>query len=224
MSRSFRMPAAVLASGLALVALAGPADAHVSVHADDAAKGAYTVLDFRVPNETDSAYTTKVAVTFTSPLASAAPQVVEGWTATVTKAKLATPITTDDGTVTDGVGSITWTATGKGTAPGFFQTFQVEAGPLPATDTVAFPTVQTYGDGSVVRWTDATVPGGAEPEHPAPTLSLTAAVADASGGTGPSVSTVVTKEQSKGLGIAALVVGAVGVLLGGAALARRPKA
>ena len=40
---------------------------------------------------------------------------------------------------------------------------------------MAFPTTQTYSDGTVVRWDQAPLPGGGEPEHPAPALSLTGA-------------------------------------------------
>jgi hypothetical protein len=43
---------------------------------------------------------------------------------------------------------------------------------LPDADTVSFPTTQTYADGAVVKWDQAPAPGGAEPEHPAPTLTL----------------------------------------------------
>ncbi|MEU0153066.1 DUF1775 domain-containing protein [Micromonospora fulviviridis] len=40
-------------------------------------------------------------------------------------------------------------------------------GPMPATDRLTFSVIQTYADGTVVRWTDP--PGGA---HPAPTVTL----------------------------------------------------
>jgi Domain of unkown function (DUF1775) len=44
---------------------------------------------------------------------------------------------------------------------------------LPATATVlVFKTLVTYSDGHVDRWIDETTPGAAEPEHPAPTVSL----------------------------------------------------
>ena len=45
---------------------------------------------------------------------------------------------------------------------------------LPDADTVSFPATQTYSDGSVVKWDQPPLPGGGEPEHPAPMLTLAA--------------------------------------------------
>ena len=39
---------------------------------------------------------------------------------------------------------------------------------LPEGDSVTFPATQTYSDGTVVRWDQAPLPGGGEPEYPAP--------------------------------------------------------
>ena len=109
------------------------------------------------------------------PVASVSVQPVPGWTVKVDTTKLATPITTDDGPVTEAVSAVTWT--GK-LDPGQFQQFPVSMGPLPTdTDALVFKAVQTYSNGDVVRWIDPTTPGGPEPEHPAPTLTLTAAEA-----------------------------------------------
>ncbi|WP_200209967.1 DUF1775 domain-containing protein [Micromonospora coerulea] len=49
-------------------------------------------------------------------------------------------------------------------------------GPMPATDRLTFQLVQTYADGTVVRWADP--PGGA---RPAPTVALLPPVPDAGG-------------------------------------------
>jgi hypothetical protein len=76
------------------------------------------------------------------------------------------------------VKSITWTAApAAGIAPDQFALFRV-AVQLPTTDSVSFPATQTYGDGTVVRWDQATPPGGTEPEYPAPTLALTGVAED----------------------------------------------
>ena len=99
-----------------------------------------------------------------------------GWTITVEKTKLAKPVTTDDGTVTEAVSKITWTATAGGLEPGEFALFTVSAGPLPIkTSQLQFPTLQTYSNGDVVRWIQETVKGTPEPEFPLPTLKLTKA-------------------------------------------------
>ncbi|WP_280433495.1 DUF1775 domain-containing protein, partial [Nocardia brasiliensis] len=42
---------------------------------------------------------------------------------------------------------------------------------LPKQETVSFPTKQTYSDGKVVAWDQPTGENGAEPEHPAPSLT-----------------------------------------------------
>ena len=74
--------------------------------------------------------------------------------------------------------SVTWTAApNTGIAPDQFALFRV-AVTLPNTDTVTFPATQTYPDGTVVRWDQPPLPGGGEPEHPVPTLTLTAAPPD----------------------------------------------
>ncbi len=219
------------------VLLTGTASAHVTVSSTDAARGSYSVLTFRVPTEMDTP-TTKLVVTLPDgqALPTVSPQVKPGWTVTMTKAKLATPVTDDDGNkINDGIGSITWTATGGGVPAGTFDTFSIEAGPLPEQPTIAFRAEQTYQGGQVVDWADPTVPGGAEPDHPAPVLHLTSATGTDTPAAAGSVSStplaapVSTASDSTGrtLGIIGIVVGALGLAAGGTALAasrRRPAA
>jgi uncharacterized protein len=158
---------------------------------------------------------------------------VPGWTYQVAKTKLATPISSDDGPITDAVSQITWTAASPASAvkPGEYQEFGVSAGPLPtSTDALTFKALQTYSDGSVVRWIDTQTPGGPEAEHPAPTLKLTAAGAtDATTAAAPAPAAAPAADSSNddlaiGLGIAGIAFGALGGLLGGLALARRRSA
>src|SRR3954453_6737104 len=185
MSRiSARRVAGTSVAAIALsTALAGPAFAHVTVSSASAAKGGFSAMTFRVPTEKDDASTTKVQVAFPTdtPLASVSVKPVPGWTYQVTKSKLATPISSDDGPITDAVSQITWTASSPATAvkPGEYQEFGVSAGPLPTSTAISFKALQTYSDGSVVRWIDTQTPGDPEAEHPAPTLSLTPEAADA---------------------------------------------
>jgi uncharacterized protein YcnI len=179
--RSARAGALATAGALVTIAtllIAGPASAHVTIGADDNHQGAPdAVLTFRVPNEEDSASTVKVQISFPvkDPIASVKPASKPGWTVTTKTVTFAQPITTDDGTLTSGVGQVTWTAasTAQGTPPGGFDAFSVLVGPLPEKATsLAFPTVQTYSDGTSVGWVEPTVEGGDEPEHPAPVLAL----------------------------------------------------
>ena len=212
----------------ALLAGAVTADAHVTVNSTGAAQGGYAVLTFRVPTESDTASTTKlsVALPMDHPLASVSVQPHPGWTFNVTKTHLAKPITTDDGPVTEAVSRIDWAAasTAARITPGEFDQFNVSVGPLPKVDTLKFPAVQTYSDGTVVRWIESAAAGSTtEPEHPAPTLKLVAANSAGAASSARSEPTQAPKAASSadgndGAATTGIVLGAVGVLLGGAAL------
>lgn len=223
-----------LASVVALGALAAPAvaQAHVTLQPKTAAAGAYVVENVRVPNESDEAATTKVAVQFPEGFASASYQPVDGWSVKVVKEKLATPVKTDDGEITEGVKTITWTATSKanGIAPGQFQDFPLSVQiPGKAGDTLTFKALQTYSDGTVARWI-----GAPDADKPAPQVQVTEAAethhapaAPAADGTAttentsaPAVATSSADDadDSNTLAIVALVVGALGLAAGGAGL------
>jgi len=208
-------------SGAAVVAAviglsAATASAHVTVQPPTAPQGSETKLSFRVPNEKDSADTTQLEVQFPTdhPIASVSVQPKEGWTYKVTTVKLPQPIQTDDEQVTEAVSDIVWS--GGSIKPGEFDEFSVSAGPLPKDATsLQFKALQTSSDGDVVRWIEDTPAGGPEPDHPAPTLTLTAA-------TGADTQATETASSSSGgddstarvLGIVGIVVGALGVAFG----------
>lgn len=214
------------AAGAALLVLvAAPGWAHVTVDPGTATQGGYTALSLRVPTESDSASTTKVQVFLPQdhPLASVSVRPHPGWQAKVVTRKLDTPLTTDDGQVTEGVYSITWTPNSPQDAlkPGQYDDFDISVGPLPDASTLSFKTLQTYSDGTVVRWIDPPAASGQpEPEHPAPTLTLLPA-SDAGADTG----TATSDSGSSGKATTALVLSVVALLLGlgalGAALVRR---
>lgn len=219
--------------------LAAAASAHVTVNPSSAAQGAFTSIAFRVPTESNTASTIKVDVHFdmNNPIATVDYQAVPGWTATVTTSKLSKPITTDDGDqVSQAVSEIVWTADSAATAikPGQFLEFPIELGPLPKTGSIEFKTIQTYSDGSVVRWIDDTPSGGPEPDHPAPLLTLTAGTATDAAANASSSAPAVTgqtttatpaaaKSSNAGLmtiAIIAVLLGLVGAVLGGTAYTR----
>src|SRR5215510_2023982 len=104
------------AAALSFAIGAGPASAHVTVSSTDAAPGGYGKLVFRVPNETDSAATTKVQVTMPidAPFASVSTKPHPGWKVQVEEAKLPQPVEVGDVTLTDAVRTVTWTAEGPG--------------------------------------------------------------------------------------------------------------
>jgi uncharacterized protein len=166
----------VLAVGFGALAL--PASAHVTVSSDHAVKGGYATLTFKVPTEEENANTTKLEVDLPAdhPFASVSTQQKSGWDIAVVKTALTTPMTDDDGAqVTERVATITWTAKTSDAAihPDQFDTFPISVGPLPTdTDTLTFKALQTYSNGDVVRWIEESAPGGPEPEHPAPSITL----------------------------------------------------
>lgn len=177
-----RLSAALLAVGL--LAVAAPASAHVGVSTTDATQGGYGKAVFRVPNESDTATTTKVVVTLPAehPFAFVTAGAKPGWTVTVSKQKLDQPTTVGDFELTDAVRTITWTAKGDGTGVGQFDEFALSGGPFPKADSIAFSAEQTYSDGETVAW-DQEQTGDEEPEHPAPVLALGAPTADGHGAT-----------------------------------------
>lgn len=70
---------------------------------------------------------------------------------------------------------VVWTADGDGIGDGEFEEFALSVGPLPDAGTrLVLPAHQEYDDGEVADW-DEVADGGAEPEHPAPELTTTAA-------------------------------------------------
>jgi periplasmic copper chaperone A len=222
---------AAFAAGVAgVLAVPAAAGAHVTVQPTSAPAGAETVLAVRVPNERDDASTVMVDVKLPPGFVSASWEALPGWTVRAVKQKLSKPIQTDDGPIDEQIGEIVWTATNKkaAIAPGEFRDFPLSVLiPGKAGQTLTFKALQTYSNGDVVRWIGA--PGA---DEPAPQLKLTAAA----GGTAQSRSSATARpaptpaatadDDSNGLSIVALVLGALGLLVGIAALvvARRASA
>lgn len=237
LTRRLLIPAA--GSTLVLLALAGPASAHVTVQGPGATQGGFTKFTFRVPTEKDVP-TTKIEIAFPEdhPIASLRVKPHPGWTATLIKGKPAQPLEAFGSPVTEVVQRITWTAAPgtKGISPDEFDEFEVSAGPLPETDTLTFKALQTYADGEVVRWIEEPTAGGAEPEHPAPTLKLAVASTNDSSGASAAASPQAEpaalssnsdsgdNSDGNGLSIAALVVSGLALITGLGALLRRRSA
>ena len=121
--RTTFLTAAVLTLSFALPAAA---DAHVTVQPTSVpAGGEDTRLAVRVPNEMDNASTVKLDLQLPPGFAAVSFEPNPGWTVKVTKTKLATPIHTDDGDITEAVSRIAWTGDGKDGSipPGAFKDF-----------------------------------------------------------------------------------------------------
>jgi uncharacterized protein YcnI len=220
-----------------VLVLGGPASAHVTAHSFEAVSGGHdAAIAFRVPNELDTATTTKLEIVLPAdkPFAGVLAAPKAGWKVVTTSQKLATPITTDDGTVDTAVSTVTWTATAGGTGPGQYDDFAIAVGQLPVTDSVTFKAVQTYSDGSVARWIEVKAPGATkDPEHPAPVLALgpatdatpiasPSATVTASASAAPATATTKASDDTtaKTLGGAGLGVAVLAALLALAALLR----
>ncbi|MDI2131901.1 YcnI family protein [Yinghuangia seranimata] len=243
---TLRRRAAILTAGsvAAVLALAAPASAHVTVQPVQAEQGGYAAVAFRVPNENDAAGTTKLEVQLPEdkPLTSVRTRPLAGWTATIEKRPLATPITSHGKQITEAVAKVTWTANaGVRIAPGQYEDFEVSMGALPTdTDKLVFKALQTYDNGDVVRWIDVPGPDGKEPEKPAPTLKLVpkagaAGTPAASPAAQPAPAdknlTVAAAKSSdgsdstaRGLGVAGLVVGVLGLAVGAFGILRASRA
>lgn len=140
---------------------AAAAGAHVHVEADHAVRGDDALVTFQVPNESEKGSpTTQVTITLPD-VASASTDVMPGWTAKL------------DRDPNGAYRSVTFTATpNAGIGAAQFELFPISI-QLPDADSVTFPVVQTYADGTAVRWDQPPLANGEEPEFPVPTLTLT---------------------------------------------------
>lgn len=220
-SSAIRLAAACALAATTVLAGATAASAHVTVQPSSVPKNATDqTFAFRVPDEDDKNSTVKVEIDFPvdHPVPSALVAPVPGWTDQITTTKLPAPIHTDDGDITDVVSQIVWT--GGQIAPGHYQDFTVDLGALPdGTDKVVFKALQTYSDGTIVRWIEEPQAGQPEPKNPAPVLHLTAATAgDAAAPTAPTAPVAAKASGSdstaRTLGIVGIVLGALGVAAG----------
>ncbi len=218
-----------------VLGVAGVASAHVSVTPSSAEQGSFTVLTFRVPNEKDDASTVGLTITMPAgePLAFASVKPVPGWQTEVTRAAPASKVEVEGISVDEVVTSVTWS--GGEVKPGEFQEFSISVGPLPDADQLVFAAKQTYSDGSVVDWNEPTPANGDEPDHPAPTVTLTpasggsdhhgsdegsdeAAADDAATPASSDVATHDDVDAAETRGTIGLVLGALGLVIGLVAL------
>ncbi|MFI5529021.1 YcnI family protein [Kitasatospora sp. NPDC051853] len=236
-----RLAGAAAVAAASVLALAAPAFAHVTVQPGSVQQGGYTAVDFRVPNESDTASTVKLEVNLPldHPMASVRVLPVPGWTAVLEKSKLDKPLNSHGKDITEAVSKITWTAEGGAKiAPGQFQEFKVSLGALPTdTEKLTFKALQTYDNGDVVRWIDEAKDGQPEPAKPAPVLKLTKAPAAAGADHHAAGSADAAKDKATGtavakaddstartLGVVGIVVGVIGAALGVLGLRRKSSA
>ena len=215
--------ALVAAVTVGLVAFGGSASAHVSVASSDATPGGFGKMTFRVPNESDTASTVALRIQIPPEAAMASVRVlpVPGWTATMTTADLDQPLEAHGEEISTYVSVVEFRAVdGGGIRPGEFQEFALSGGPFPEAESLAFPAVQSYSDGSESAWIEPAVAGQEEPERPAPVLIL--AVGESA--TAPEETAALVHEHASAtdepgalalfVAFLALVAGIAGVVLG----------
>jgi uncharacterized protein YcnI len=211
------------------------AQAHVSLHPNEVPTGSFATLEIRVPNEMENANTVKLAVQFPPGFLDVSTEYMPGWGSEVKTSKLAKPVQTEDGEVTEQVKEIIWTGDGKQgkIPPGQFLNFPISTEiPGKEGEELTFKVLQYYDNGEVVRWI-----GPPNSEEPAPQIDVTAEggvlqdvagseTAPPSPSEAPAESNESSSESSSGdsaskaLGIAALVIGGLGLIFGAAALIR----
>jgi periplasmic copper chaperone A len=181
------VPAAAIATLVALWPTT--AWAHVTVSPTSAPRDSTSlVLSFQVPDELPAADVVglRIQLPTAHPIASVTPEATTGWAVTTKLTTLAHPVKTDDGTFTQVVSEIDWS--GGVIRPGQFGAFDVLVEGLPSdTGQLVFHALQQYSNGQTVAWIEQPSKGDPNPQHPAPTLTLTtrSSTSGASGGSNP---------------------------------------
>ena len=156
----------IAAAVAAALTLAPAAAAHVTLNPREFEAGGFARFAIRVPNERDAAATTRITVAFPEQILSASFQPIEGWRRQVKMVQLAEPLEIEGEQVTERIDTVTWS--GGRIEPGEFQefgvSFQVPEEPGAA---LAFPAVQRYSNGEVVRWI-----GPEDADAPAPVVTV----------------------------------------------------
>lgn len=209
-----KVRAAPIAALVATLVLAPAAAAHVTLNPREWEAGGFARFAVRVPNERDNASTTRVSLRFPEPILSAGFQPVEGWQRTVRMVELDEPIDVEGEQVTERIDTVTWS--GGRIRPGEFQEFGVSfrTPEEPGTE-LAFPAVQTYSNGEVVRWI-----GPSDADEPAPIVTVTEAPPEAGEAATPAATPPQAEPDEGGdaLSIVALIAGVAGLAAGLAAL------
>lgn len=215
--------AGVAAGALLAVAVPLAASAHVTVDPGDAAAGSTSTLTFAFGHGCDGSATTALVVTVPDGVYTAKPVVDAGWDISTTLEDVDDGVTDAHGDpVTQRVSTVTYTAATP-VPDGYVASVGLQVAlPDDEGETLAFPVEQRCESGSV-SWSEVAADGEDEPENPAPTVTLTAAEASADGHDAATADTATAAASddvvARSLGIAGLVVGAVGIVV--AVLARR---
>jgi uncharacterized protein YcnI len=219
-----RLRAFTITLAVVTLVLAPSASAHVTLNPREWEADGFGRFAIRVPNERDNADTTKITLQFPEAIQSAGFQPIDGWRRTVKMVKLDKPIEVEGEQVTERIDTVTWS--GGRIRPGEFQEFGVSfRTPSKQGVELAFPAVQTYSNGEVVRWI-----GPSDADEPAPRVAITQGEPEA--GAATPAATAAPRDDARNedtgrsdtLSIIALIVGVAGLAAGLTALflRRRP--
>jgi len=197
--------AAAAGAGVAALALAGPASAHVSPDKTEVAAGAYTAVTLSAGHGCDGSPTTAFEVQIPASINDVTPAVLPGWDIAIETEPLDPPVEGPHGEqITERESVVTYTAQPGNELPdGFRQSITIG---FKAPDTpgehLFFKTIQHCVEGENA-WIEEYTGDGEEPENPAPVLLVTAASGDGHGGAADGDSTTSPDDGTDGDGATA---------------------
>ncbi|SBT38082.1 DUF1775 domain-containing protein [Micromonospora auratinigra] len=147
--------------------VASAAEVTVSTSPAEVRQGDAIELAVLLPEERAGTRTTRIELRMPAdaPIGEVYPLSVPGWAPRITTRTLDRPVAGIHSPELDQVTeAVTWIRMPGASGPA---RLSLGMGPMPATDRLTFQVLQTYADGTVVRWADPA--GGA---HPAPTVAL----------------------------------------------------
>jgi uncharacterized protein YcnI len=229
---------ALTAAAAALLIAVPAANAHITMKSDNTSAGGYAYVTFHVPHGCEESPTTKVELQLPEGVTSFVPERSPFWKVDVATKQPSDDMKSQDGkAITEVPDVVTWTAI----TPLPHDQLDVLGASVKLPDTegqVNFPLVQTCAKGSP-SWTEIQADGADEPEHPAPSLTLTAGgeddhhmakadddAADDSDGDAAASSSKVKDlqddvDQARTFAIVGIALGAIGLLFGLIAVRRR---
>jgi periplasmic copper chaperone A len=231
--RRVRGALVAVATGAAVVALVAPAGAHISPTESEYVAGEFSLIELGVPHGCGESPTTEIAIQIPEPINAVTPTVNPGWEVEVVRVDLPEAVVDAHGNeITDRVDQVVYTADTplpNGLRTSFTLSLQIPDIP---GETLHFPVIQRCEEGQT-DWIQIAAEGEDEPEHPAPAIHVVAG--DGTGGHGDAAAddaveeaavdgeqaAAVTDADDDGgdaLAIVALVVGALGLVVGGVAL------
>ena len=164
-----------LLAALAAVAVAAPANAHITLQGREAAVGSSYKAVFVVPHGCAGSATTKIRVQIPEGVIDAKPMPKAGWNLEAIKGKYASEYDFHGAKLSEGVTEVVWS--GGKLPDDFYDEFVINTfltGALKPNSTLYFPVVQECEKG-VSRWIEIPAEGAAqshEDKSPAPGVKL----------------------------------------------------